>query len=131
MKTHLKGTRCEGVTLWDLLRRPAGDAYDAVRKTLDESAGCGREVLEAIAIDAKYEGYLARQERLAAVQHGLDAKRIPADVDYDKIAHLRAEAREKLTAFRPATLGQASRLSGITPADITVLQVYLRRAGGR
>ncbi len=131
LKTHLRSTRCDGVTLWDLLRRPAGDAHDAVRKTLGEFAASGREVLEAIAIDAKYEGYLARQERLAAVQHGLDAKRIPADVDYDKIAHLRAEAREKLTAFRPATLGHASRLSGITPADITVLQVYLRRAGGR
>ncbi|MBP7050704.1 MAG: tRNA uridine-5-carboxymethylaminomethyl(34) synthesis enzyme MnmG [Phycisphaerae bacterium] len=131
LKTHLRSTRHEGVTLWDLLRRPEGEAHDAVRKALDEYAHCGREILEAIAIDAKYEGYLARQERLAAVQHGLDAKRIPADVDYDKIAHLRAEAKEKLTAFKPATLGQASRLSGITPADITVLQVYLRRAGGK
>jgi len=84
--------------------------------------------VEALAIDAKYEGYLAKQERLAALQHGLDSKRIPVDVDYEKIAHLRAEAKEKLIAFKPATLGLASRLSGITPADITVLQVYLRRA---
>jgi tRNA uridine 5-carboxymethylaminomethyl modification enzyme len=128
LKAHLKGTRSEGITLWDLLRRPDGETHDAVRKTLDESAGPGREVQEAVAIDAKYEGYLAKQERLAALQHNLDSKRIPADVDYARIEHLRAEAREKLAAFQPATLGHASRLSGITPADITVLQVYLKRS---
>ena len=79
-------------------------------------------------VDAKYEGYLAKQERLVALQHSLDSKRIPAGLDYAAIEHLRAEAKEKLTAFQPATLGHASRLGGITPADITVLQVYLRRA---
>jgi tRNA uridine 5-carboxymethylaminomethyl modification enzyme len=57
----------------------------------------------------------------------LDSKRIPAGLDYTAIAHLRAEAKEKLTAFQPATLGHASRLAGITPADITVLQVHLRK----
>ena len=128
LKTHLRNTRSNGVTLWDLLRRPDGLTQDALRATHDEFAGCGREVLEAIAVDAKYEGYLAKQERLAALQHGLDSKRIPVDVDYAKIEHLRAEAREKLTAFKPATLGHASRLSGITPADITVLQVYLKKS---
>ena len=128
LKAHLKSTRVEGVTLWDLLRRPDGLTHDALRTTHDEFAACSREVLEAISIDAKYEGYLARQERLAGVQHDLDNKRIPANVDYEKIEHLRAEAKEKLTAFKPATLGHASRLSGITPADITVLQVYLRKS---
>jgi tRNA uridine 5-carboxymethylaminomethyl modification enzyme len=127
LKTHLRSTRVEGVTLWDLLRRPDGLTQDALRTTHNDFVVCGREVLEAIAIDAKYEGYLARQERLAAVQHDLDAKRIPAEVDYERIEHLRAEAKEKLIAFKPATLGQASRLSGITPADITVLQVYLKK----
>jgi tRNA uridine 5-carboxymethylaminomethyl modification enzyme len=128
LKTHLKSTRVEGVTLWDWLRRPDGLTHDALRTTHGDFAACSREVVEALAIDAKYEGYLAKQERLAALQHGLDSKRIPVDVDYEKIAHLRAEAKEKLIAFKPATLGLASRLSGITPADITVLQVYLRRA---
>lgn len=130
LKTHLRSTRSNGVTLWDLLRRPDGLAQDALRTTHDEFAACGREVLEAIAIDAKYEGYLAKQERLAGVQRDLDTRRIPADVDYEKIAHLRAEAKEKLTAFKPATLGQASRLTGITPADITVLQVHLKKNNG-
>jgi len=127
LKAHLKGTRSEGITLWDLLRRPGGETHDAVRKTLDEFAGCGREALEAVAVDAKYEGYLAKQERLAALQHHLDSKRIPAGLDYTAIEHLRAEAKEKLTTFQPTTLGHASRISGITPADITVLQVYLKR----
>ncbi len=129
LKSYLKSTRCEGVTLWDLLRRPDGETHEAVRRAFEESSDCGREVLEAISIDAKYEGYLAKQERIAALQHGLDSKRIPADVDYDRIEHLRAEAKEKLIAFKPATLGHASRLSGITPADITVLQVYLKKKG--
>jgi tRNA uridine 5-carboxymethylaminomethyl modification enzyme len=78
-------------------------------------------------VDAKYEGYLAKQERLVAQQRSLDNKRIPAGLDYTAIEHLRAEAKEKLTAFQPATLGHASRIGGITPADITVLQVYLKR----
>ncbi len=124
LKAHLKSTRQEGVTLWDLLRRPHGEAHNALGTTLD---GQGREILEAISVDAKYEGYLAKQERLAALQHGLDSKRIPANLDYEGIEHLRAEAKEKLIAFKPTTLGHASRLSGITPADITVLQVYLKK----
>ena len=62
-----------------------------------------------------------------ALQCDLDAKRIPADLDYGGIEHLRIEAREKLAAFRPPTLGHASRLSGITPADITVLRVHLKK----
>ena len=86
-----------------------------------------RDVLEAVTIDAKYEGYLAKQERLIAQQRSLDSKKIPPDLDYARIEHLRMEAKEKLTAFKPATLGHASRISGITPADITVLQVYLKK----
>ena len=90
----------------------------------------GADVLEAVIVDAKYEGYLAKQERLIAQQRSLDSKKIPADLDYATIEHLRMEAKEKLTAFKPATLGHASRISGITPADITVLQIYLRRYFG-
>ena len=88
---------------------------------------CESDVLQAAVVDAKYEGYLAKQERLAASFAGLENKKIPPDLDYNKILHLRAEAKEKLSAFSPATLGQASRISGITPADITVIQVHLRK----
>jgi len=57
----------------------------------------------------------------------LEKKKIPANLDYNKIVHLRAEAKEKLSAFRPSTLGQAARIGGITPADITVIQIHLKK----
>jgi tRNA uridine 5-carboxymethylaminomethyl modification enzyme len=140
LKQHLQETRPGGVSLWDRLRRPDGPSPEKVISDFkfqisDSMVGDSspsaiewpRDVLEAVAIDTKYEGYLAREQRLVASQRNLDGKRIPADLDYAAIKHLRMEAKEKLTAFKPATLGQASRLSGITPADITVLQVYLKR----
>jgi tRNA uridine 5-carboxymethylaminomethyl modification enzyme len=150
LRQHLQSTRPGGTSLWDLLRRPDGPSVDKViadcglqiadctRPPVTESEirnpksaiELPRDVLEAVAIDAKYEGYLVREQRLVASQRNLDSKRIPPDLDYAAIQHLRAEAREKLTAFRPATLGQASRISGVTPADITVLQVYLKRRLG-
>ncbi|MBM4029643.1 MAG: tRNA uridine-5-carboxymethylaminomethyl(34) synthesis enzyme MnmG, partial [Planctomycetes bacterium] len=123
LQQYLRSTRSEGASLWDLLRRPDSD----VPHRLAALPGYERDIVEAVAVDAKYEGYLARQDRLADLQRSLDGKRIPAGLDYAAIEHLRAEAREKLTAFQPATLGHASRLSGITPADITVLQVHLKR----
>jgi len=140
LKQCLQGTRSEGTSLWDLLRRPDGPPLDKVISDFgfrisDSTTGdpaqsaieLPRDVLEAVTVDAKYEGYLAKQERLVALQRGLDSKRIPVDLDYAAIQHLRAEAKEKLTAFQPATLGHASRIGGITPADITVIQVYLKK----
>jgi tRNA uridine 5-carboxymethylaminomethyl modification enzyme len=85
------------------------------------------EVLQAAIIDAKYEGYLAKQQRLMTSLQTLEKKKIPPDLDYNKITHLRAEAKEKLSAFRPGTLAQASRISGVTPADITVIQIHLKK----
>jgi tRNA uridine 5-carboxymethylaminomethyl modification enzyme len=85
------------------------------------------DVLDAVTIDAKYEGYLVKQQRLVASSQTLENKKIPPDLDVNKIMHLRAEAKEKLSAFRPATLGQASRISGITPADVTVIQIHLKK----
>ncbi len=128
LKQYLQSTRSEGTSLWDLLRQPDSHMDEKLPELPEiKSAGYTREVLEAIIVDAKYEGYLAKQERLVALQRTLDSKRIPAGLDYTAIEHLRAEAKEKLTAFQPATLGHASRIGGITPADITVLQVYLKK----
>jgi len=87
----------------------------------------GGDVLQAVIIDAKYEGYLVKQERLVTSFKALENRKIPLDLDYRKIVHLRAEAKEKLSVFRPSTLAQASRISGVTPADITVLQIYLKK----
>jgi tRNA uridine 5-carboxymethylaminomethyl modification enzyme len=129
LRQHLRSTRSDGVSLWDLLRQPDSHMDERVPELPEiKSAGYGRDVLEAIVVDAKYEGYLAKQERLILLQRSLDSKRIPAGLDYTAIEHLRAEAKEKLTAFQPATLGHASRIGGITPADITVLQVYLKKS---
>jgi len=132
LRDYLSANREGAVTLWDRLRQPNPDVSRPV-ETLGErlevrAMNLSPEVIEAAVIDAKYQGYIDKQERLAANLRRLDDKKIPADLDYDGIEHLRAEAREKLSRFRPGTLGQASRISGITPADITVIQVHLKRS---
>ena len=88
-------------------------------------------MLDAVAVDAKYDGYLVKQQRLASGFKKLENKPIPGELDYNSIEHLRNEAREKLLLFRPQTLGQASRLEGITPADITVIRIHLGKYFGR
>ncbi len=130
LKTYLKGTRSNGLSLWEQLRQPDNTvAEQLVKNTVREQlfGANDDEAAEAVIIDAKYEGYLAKQERLVAGLQALEKKKIPADVDYEKITHLRTEAKEKLSAFRPGTVGQASRIGGITPADITVIQIHLKK----
>jgi tRNA uridine 5-carboxymethylaminomethyl modification enzyme len=83
------------------------------------------QAVETVAIDCRYAGYVARQRQAAARLAELESKRIPPSLRYDEVPHLRAEARQRLAAIAPATLGQALRVSGITPADVTVLMVHL------
>jgi len=131
LKSHLKNSTTadgHGVNMWDQLRRP----HSPLTSTLAElpevkEKHLTREILQAAIIDAKYEGYLTKQDKLVAGLRSLECKKIPADLDYAGIRHLRIEARDKLSAFQPATLAQASRISGITPADITVIQIHLKR----
>jgi len=131
LSRHLQTTRSEGVTLWDLLKRPNSDLPGRLAGLPEvKTAGYGPDVLQAVAVDAKYEGYLAKQQRVVALQRKLDCQKIPPDLDYAQITHLRIEARERLSAFKPATLGQASRLMGVTPADITVVRIHLRKYHG-
>ena len=131
LKTYLKGTSMPGegrITLWDKLRQT--DNALAGRLADDPEVqimNLHKDVLEAVIIDAKYEGYLAKQDRLVANMRTLEKKKIPEELDYSSISHLRSEAKEKLSAFKPATLAQASRISGITPADITVIQIHLKK----
>jgi tRNA uridine 5-carboxymethylaminomethyl modification enzyme len=128
LKNYLKVTRSGGVSLWEQLRRPKSNLTEIIDENSNpKQAGYTDDVLQAVAIDAKYEGYLNKQERLMAGFRSLENKKIPPVLDYFDIMHLRREAKEKLSTFRPATLGQASRLSGITPADITVIQIHLRK----
>jgi tRNA uridine 5-carboxymethylaminomethyl modification enzyme len=128
LKNYLQSTRSEGLSLWEQLRQPNNTAVvKKLANTPDiKNLGFGDGVLDAAIIDAKYEGYLAKQQRLVAGLQTLEKKNIPLNLDYNRIVHLRAEAKEKLSAFRPGTLAQASRISGITPADITVIQVHLK-----
>jgi len=128
LKSYLKNRRTGGITLWEMLAQPKNILAETLADNPDISReGFNAEQLQSVIIDAKYEGYLAKQERLVAGFRTLEKKKIPLELDYNRIEHLRAEAREKLSAFRPATLGQASRISGITPADITVIQVHLKK----
>ncbi len=117
-----------GIRLWDQLRQPGNPfAQRLAEHPQVRGMNPGQDVLQAVVIDAKYEGYLGKQERLVISSRMLEKKKIPAALDYYSISHLRPEAREKLSKFKPATLAQASRISGITPADITVIQVHLKR----
>ena len=80
---------------------------------------------EQVEIEIKYEGYIERQKRQVEQHQKMERKLIPEDMDYDQIPSLRLEARQKLNTYRPVSIGQASRISGVSPADISVLLVYL------
>ena len=115
-----------GAHLSELLRRP-DLTYDALSEIDEGRPELPREVRITVEISVKYEGYIKRQ--LAEVQRGasLEEKLLPSDIDYKRIGGLRTEAAEKLSEIRPANLGQASRISGVNPADIAVLLIYLKR----
>jgi tRNA uridine 5-carboxymethylaminomethyl modification enzyme len=113
-----------GIRLSDLLRRPELDyqilgAVDAGRPSLP------KDIWEQVSIILKYEGYLARQMQQIAQFHKTEKKRLPADIDYRAISGLSLEARQKLWQHKPESLGQASRISGVSPADIAVMQIWL------
>ncbi len=125
----LETTHCGSVSLAKMLRRPEV-TWDQIAGRLPELAETRPTVAAQATYDAKYSGYIARQQVDIARQERLAARRIPADLDYEAVPHLRAEAREKLGRVGPADLAQAARVSGITPADLTVLLIHLE-AGKR
>lgn len=128
LKTYLKSNRLDGASLWDHLKRPQNTIADDLAQRPDiKSQKFANDVLRAAVIDAKYSGYIAKQKRLVSNLKTLQKKKIPGDLDYNNVEHLRAEAREKFSAFGPATLAHASRIAGITPADVTVLQIHLKK----
>ena len=120
----LAETRCEQTTIDKLLRRPES-TWDDVVARLPALAETGPEVAEQVTFDAKYAGYLAREQTDVERQQRLANKRIPRGFDFTAIRQLRAEAREKLARVQPASLSQAGRISGITPADLALVMVYL------
>jgi len=127
--THLLATtRIEGQPWSKRLRRP-DSTWEEVLAHLPQLAGLASEVQHQVFYDLKYAGYVERQEIEVARHQRLAEKRIPAAFNYQAIPQLRIEAREKLHRIRPATLAQAGRISGITPADLALLLVYLDRPG--
>jgi tRNA uridine 5-carboxymethylaminomethyl modification enzyme len=143
----LRVTRVDGTTAYELLRRPDVTWADVVTKVsalaeVDAGGGGGGGgggesavgggpggIGRLIEIRAKYAGYLARQDEQIERMAKMEQKLIPPTVDYAAVAGLRNEARQKLAKFTPRSLGQALRISGITPADVTVLAIHLTRGG--
>ncbi|HAL91947.1 MAG TPA: hypothetical protein DCM68_02845 [Verrucomicrobia bacterium] len=121
---HLNRTHHEGASLAQWLKRPEVD-YATMPKRKDDLPP---EVAEQVEFELKYEGYIARELRQIEKSEQVSRQRIPDDFDYQAIRALRYESREKLSAIRPRDLGQASRISGITPADIAILSVWLKKS---
>ena len=115
-----------GSRLSDLLRRPKV-TYDDLAPFDKERPELTEDITEQVTITVKYQGYIDRQLRQVAEMSRLESRPIPADVDYLSIQGLRLEARQKLDQIRPLNLGQASRISGVSPADVTALMIYLER----
>lgn len=115
-----------GISLAELVKRPELN-YELLSPIDPDRPALSDEIKEEVEIILKYEGYIARQERQVEQSQKLEKKKIPADINYEDIKSLRLEARQKLTEIRPETLGQASRISGVSPADISVLQIYLAK----
>ena len=120
----LESTRWHETTLDKLLRRPETAWHDLCVHSPD-LANVPKEVAEQVSHDIKYAGYISRQTSDVQRQVRLADKRIPASLDFSRIEHLRAEAREKLTRIRPINVAQAGRISGITPADVALLLIHL------
>ena len=115
----------EPVALVDLLRRPEV-GYDFVAELFPATGKMPRGVVEEVEQSVKYEGYIARQNSQIAQFKKLENWRIPPDFEYRDLGSMRRESREKLDAARPVSLGQAARISGVSPADISALMVVLR-----
>ena len=116
----------KGVKMAELLKRPGVD-YDALAPFDPDRPPLDREIFEQVEIDIKYEGYIKRQQLQINEMKRLEVQIIPDGTDYSEIRGLRLEAIEKLNKIKPETVGQASRISGVSPADITVLIVWLER----
>ena len=128
LTNYLKNTKVkvdnEGITLYNLIKRPEIKILDLKdRINIDVSD----EVLEQVEINIKYEGYIKKELDEAKKMVDLDNKKIPKDINYDKIHNLASEAKQKLKEIRPTSIGQALRISGVNPADISLIMVYIKK----
>ena len=114
----------KGESLYDLLKRPEIKIGDLITYLENDYS---REIQEIVEIQVKYEGYISKTEKEVEKLLKLEDKKIPDDIDYDKVNNLASEARQKLKQVRPLTIAQATRISGVNPADISILTVYLKK----
>ena len=118
-----------GTTIAELIRRPELN-YKVLAPIDKERPELPEDVCEQVEINIKYDGYIRRQMKQVEQFKKLEQKKLPEDIDYEDVGSLRIEARPKLEAYRPVSIGQASRISGVSPADISVLLVYLESRSG-
>ena len=118
-----------GTTIAELIRRPELN-YKVLAPIDKERPELPEDVCEQVEINIKYDGYIRRQMKQVEQFKKLERKKLPEDINYEDVGSLRIEARQKLEAYRPVSIGQASRISGVSPADISVLLVYLESRSG-
>ena len=123
---HESSTLKTAASLAELMCRPEL-SYEMLSELDPKRPALPADVIEQVEIEIKYEGYIIRQQRQVEQYKKMEKRRIPADLDYNAISSLRLEARQKLIAYKPVSVGQASRISGVSPADISVLLVYLEQ----
>ncbi len=114
----------DGINAYDLLKRPE-ITYDKIKKFIDREYPA--DVIEEVELNIKYKGYIDKAIKESEKLIAQENKKIPNDIDYYKIGNLASEAKQKLTEVRPTSLGQASRISGVNPADIAILSIYLKK----
>ena len=126
LEKHNSSPLKSGSNLAELLCRPEL-TYEMLGEIDPDRVPLSQDIIDQVAIEIKYEGYISRQLRQVEQFLKIENRKIPSSIDYDKIPSLRIEARQKLKQFKPANLGQAGRISGVSPADISVLLVYLEK----
>ncbi|MDO8675680.1 MAG: tRNA uridine-5-carboxymethylaminomethyl(34) synthesis enzyme MnmG [Candidatus Omnitrophota bacterium] len=123
---HLRHVKRDGKSLYDLLKRPEV-TYDTIRAYDDSFKDCGASTASQVEYAIKYEGFISRQMKEIEKFRHIEYIRIPDGFDFEAVPGLSKEVREKFKRFTPATLGQANRISGVTPASITLMMVYLKK----
>ncbi len=124
LERHNSASLKTGTYMSELMCRPEL-SYEILEELDEDRPILPADVIEQVNINIKYDGYIKRQQKQVEQFKKIENKKIPVDIDYDDIGSLRLEARQKLTKYRPLSVGQASRISGVSPADISVLLIYL------
>ena len=126
LEEHGSSTLKTGTNLAELICRPELN-YEMLKEIDPDRKELPEDVITQVEIEIKYEGYIQRQLRQVEQFKKMEKKLIPPSLDYDDVKSLRLEARQKLKSFHPVSIGQASRISGVSPADISVLLIYLEQ----